>query len=77
VDTGEAAITAGTQMAWRAEQSQRLVALFALGVVLFSVTLLALFDRGTLFGVPLLYIYLFGAWGVLIVMMALVVERSD
>jgi hypothetical protein len=64
-------------MAWRVDRSQRLLALFALGSLLFSVTLLALFDRGgTLLGVPLLYVYLFGAWGLLIALMALVVERS-
>ena len=65
-------------MSWRAEHSQRLVALFVLGCLLFSVTLLTLFDRGaTVFGVPLLYAYLFGAWMLLVALMALVVERSD
>lgn len=65
-------------MALRSEQSQRLVALFALGALLFSVTLLALFDRGgTLAGVPLLYVYLFSAWGILIALMALVIEGWD
>jgi hypothetical protein len=64
-------------MAWRAEHSQRLVALFVLGCLLFSVTLLTLFDRdSTVFGVPLLYAYLFGAWLLLVVLMALVIERS-
>lgn len=64
-------------MAWRAEHPQRLVALFALGCVLFSVTLMALFNRsGMVFGVPVLYAYLFGAWAALIALMALVVERS-
>jgi hypothetical protein len=65
-------------MALRPEHAQRLVALFALGCVLFSVTLLGLFSAGeTVFGVPLLYAYLFGAWAVLIALMALVVERRD
>ena len=63
-------------MAWRAEHSQRLVALFALGCLLFSVTLMALFSQGGMvFGVPLLYGYLFGAWAALIALMALVIER--
>ncbi len=62
----------------RTEHSQRLVALFVLGGLLFSVTLLTLFDRKVmLFGVPLLYAYLFGAWVLLIALMALVVERPD
>jgi hypothetical protein len=52
--------------------------LFALGCVLFSVTALGMFSGETeIFGVPLLYAYLFGAWGLLIALMALVVERSD
>ncbi len=63
-------------MARRAEHSQRLVALFALGCLLFSATLMVLFNRGgTVFGVPLLYAYLFGAWAALIALMALVIER--
>lgn len=65
-------------MAWRTEHSQRLVALFLLGCLLFSVTLMALFNRDvTLFGVPLLYAYLFGAWTLLVALMAWVVERHS
>lgn len=61
----------------RMRQSQRLVALFLLGCLLFSFPLLALFNGGgTLLGIPLLYVYLFGAWGLLIVAMLLVVERG-
>jgi hypothetical protein len=57
-------------------QSQRLVALFALGVLLFSYPLLSLFDTShTVLGVPLLYAYLFGAWAALIALMVVVVER--
>jgi len=60
------------------EHSQRLVALFALGCLLLTYPLLALFNvGGTLWGVPLLYAYLFGAWAVLIALMALAVERSS
>ena len=65
-------------MGLRAEHAQRLVAVFALGCVLFSVALLSIFSReATLWGVPLLYAYLFGAWALLIALLALVVERSD
>ncbi|MBL8326774.1 MAG: hypothetical protein JNJ89_17615 [Rubrivivax sp.] len=59
-------------MSLRADQSQALVALAALGALLLSYPLLALFNRaGTVFGVPLLYAWLFGAWALLIVLLAL------
>ena len=58
-------------------RSARLVALFALGVALFNYPLLALFDRtATAFGIPVLYVYIFCAWALLIALLALVVERS-
>ena len=63
-------------MANRTLWAQRLVALFLLGCLLFSYPLLALFDGGgDVFGVPRLFAYLFGAWALLIVLVALVVER--
>jgi hypothetical protein len=63
-------------MANRAVQAQRLVALFVLGCLLFSYPLLSLFNGGgTVFGIPVLYAYLFGAWAALIALMILVVER--
>jgi hypothetical protein len=65
-------------MAQRGLKAQRLVALFALGCLLFGYPLLALFNTGgTVLGIPVLYAYLFGAWTVLVVLMALVVERSS
>ncbi|UTW09225.1 hypothetical protein [Pseudomonas benzenivorans] len=65
-------------MADPGKQSQRLVALFALGWLLFSYPLLSLFDvDGRLWGIPLLYAYLFLAWAALIGLMMLVIERSD
>lgn len=55
----------------------RLVALAILGCLLFNYPILALFNRpGTLLGIPLLYAWIFGAWAVLIVLMALAVERD-
>jgi len=64
-------------MAYRAVQAQRLVALFVLGCLLFSFPLLSLFNTGgTVFGIPVLYAYLFGVWVGLIALMILVVERS-
>jgi len=57
-------------------KSQRFVALCMLGMVLFNFPILALFNvGGTLFGVPVLYAYLFIAWAALIALMALVAER--
>lgn len=54
----------------------RLVAVFLLGCVLLNYPLLFLFDRAAdLFGVPLLYVYVFTAWAGLIALMAMVIER--
>jgi hypothetical protein len=65
-------------MANRAVQAQRLVALFVLGWLLFSFPLLSLFNTGgTVFGIPVLYAWLFGVWAALIAVMVLVVERSN
>lgn len=60
-------------------KGQRLVALFLLGCLLFNYPLLNLFSSsGEVFGIPLLYVYVFGVWAVLIALMALVVEmRGD
>jgi hypothetical protein len=55
----------------------RLVALFMLGALLFNYPILALFNQPSLvFGIPLLYAYIFAAWALLIALMALVVERG-
>jgi hypothetical protein len=57
---------------------QRLVALFLLGCLLLNFPLLYLFERPATVGdVPLLFVYVFVAWGALILMLALVVERAD
>jgi hypothetical protein len=55
---------------------ERLVAVFLGGSVLFNYPVLSLFDRGTaVFGVPLIYAYVFVAWAGLIALMAWVIER--
>ncbi|HXN15387.1 MAG TPA: hypothetical protein VN878_03365 [Usitatibacter sp.] len=65
-------------MSKSSRKGQRLVGLFLLGCLLFNYPLLALFNvRATVLGVPLLYAYLFSAWALLIVLVALVMERSD
>jgi hypothetical protein len=59
-------------------KGQRLFGLFLLGCLLFNYPLVALFNsRATVFGIPLLYAYLFTAWTLLIVLVAVIVERSD
>ena len=56
-------------------QKERLVALVLLGVMLFNEPLLGLFDRLQLWlGIPLLYLYLFIAWGAFILLAALILE---
>lgn len=55
---------------------QRLSAVFLLGCVLLNYPVLFLFTRHVaIAGIPLLYVYLFGVWALLIAIMAVVVER--
>ena len=57
---------------------QRLIGLFLLGCLLFNYPMLAVFNaRGAVFGIPVLYAYLFFAWALLIALVAAVVERSE
>ena len=54
----------------------RLACVFLLGCLLFSFPLIALFNvSGRVFGVPVLYAYLFAAWALLIALVAAVMER--
>jgi hypothetical protein len=56
-------------------KGQRLIALFVLGCLLFNYPVLSLFNvAGAVFGVPVLYAYLFVAWALLIMLMALAAE---
>ena len=58
-------------------RSERFVALCMFGIVLFNYPILALFNvSGTLFGVPVLYAYIFIAWSALIGLMAWVAESG-
>jgi len=48
-----------------------------LGILLFNYPLLALFNvQGSVFGVPVLYAYIFLAWGLVIALVAVVMERG-
>jgi hypothetical protein len=56
---------------------QRLAAVFLTGLMLwFSPLLLSFAEGGTWHGVPLLYIYLFASWMLLILLAALALARS-
>jgi hypothetical protein len=58
-------------------KGQRLAALFVLGNLLFNYPLLALFNQPqTALGIPILYLYVFAAWALLIALLALAVEQK-
>lgn len=55
---------------------EKVLALFAVGVLLFNPPLLSLFSvNASLFGFPALYIYIFAIWGAAIGLMAYMVNR--
>ena len=59
-------------------KGQRLVALFLLGCLLLNYPLISLFaGAAQVLGVPLLYVYVFLAWALLIASMAVVIERRS
>ena len=56
-------------------KGQRLIALFALGCLLFNYPVLSLFNvPAEVFGVPVLYAFIFAAWILLIALMAFAAE---
>ncbi len=58
--------------------TQRLAAIFLLGCLLFNYPLLALFNKtAAVFGIPVLYAYIFLAWLGFILLVAFIVERRD
>ncbi len=51
---------------------ERAIALFLLALLLFNPPILTIFSAPALiFGVPLLYLYLFGSWSIVILMVGL------
>lgn len=58
---------------------RRLVGLFLLSVLLFNYPLICLFNRPILImGIPVLYLYLFGAWTLIIILMLIIsCSKSD
>jgi hypothetical protein len=56
----------------------RLAAAFLVGLLLFCSPIPALFDRAVSWnGIPVLYLYLFGAWTALIALLALILQGHD
>jgi len=56
----------------KARKNKRLVGLFLLGCVLFNYPLLSLFNLKTMiFGVPMLFFYIFSGWTLLILLAAI------
>ncbi len=57
-------------------KGQQLVALFLLGCIFFNYPILSLFSMdGLVWGIPVLYVYIFTAWTALIGLMALIIEH--
>lgn len=55
---------------------ERLAGLFLLGSILFNYPILALFNRFQLVaGIPLLYLYAYAAWALVIVLLVLAIEK--
>ena len=62
----------------KARKNKRLVGLFLLGCVFFNYPLLSLFNLKTsIFGIPLLIIYIFLAWVFLILMAAMATKTRE
>jgi hypothetical protein len=60
-------------MSVEANRTKRLIGLFLLGYLIFNPPLITLFDLPALvWGIPLLYVYIFGAWVLIILLVALV-----
>lgn len=60
----------------RTKRNERSFAVFLIGLLAFSVPILEIFSaKGSLFGVPLLLIYCFAVWLVLVFLIALRAER--
>ncbi len=59
-------------------RGQRLIAAFLFGCLAFDYPILALFNHeGTVYGIPMLFVYIFGVWLLLIVVMAIIIEMPD
>jgi hypothetical protein len=59
----------------KARKNKRLVCLFLMGCILFNYPLLSLFNLETMiFGVPLVFFYVFTGWALLILLAAIATQ---
>jgi len=59
-------------------KGKRLVGLFLLGCLLFNFPILSLFNHKVIvFGIPLLYLYMFSIWFILIVFIYLITRFTE
>lgn len=57
-------------------RGQRLAVVFVVGLLVFNYPLMSLASTDTtLFGIPVLYLYLFGSWALIVGTMAFIIER--
>lgn len=64
-------------MIQRGVLQERLIALFVVGCLAFSYPLLKLFSvEGEVFGWPILYVYIFATWAVIIAILARFAHRA-
>lgn len=65
-------------MPGEATRTKRLIGLFLLGYLLFNHPLISLFNLPTrVWGIPLLYAYIFGIWVMMIFLAALIVGTDS
>lgn len=65
-------------MSVESNRTTRLIGLFLLGYLLFNHPLISLFNHPTMvWGIPLLYVYLFGVWALIIILMALIAKGKS
>jgi len=58
-------------------QKERLIVLVVIGLIMLNYPLLSLFSKvRLLFGVPVLYLYIFAVWSVFIGCIAVIVEKA-
>lgn len=60
------------------KKAQKLISLFLISLLLMNFPLLSLFNTPSLLGsIPLLYVYIFGAWLVLIIIIGLIINKKE
>jgi len=61
---------------YRSSTGQKVAAVFLLGCALFNYPVLSIFSiDGLIFGIPILYCYLFFTWAVVIGLLAVILEQ--